>query len=120
MSRKVRYTISIAYFRHRYTATFSFLPTAGSNAVPAIKSILGDDSVQNELSPAFEKYNEDQLSTVKLPGSSGEVIVSAHNSLGDGRYYDVESQSSFAFDHATQKASSVQSYVLESNHSDLV
>lgn len=59
--------------------------------------------------------------TVKLPGGSQEVsgrridlylallgsgaaqvIVSSHNSLGDGRYYDVESQSSFAFDQITQ------------------
>jgi hypothetical protein len=31
-----------------------------------------------------------------------QVIVSSHNSLGDGRYYDVESSSSFAFDHSTQ------------------
>ncbi|CAL3963064.1 unnamed protein product, partial [Diplocarpon coronariae] len=30
------------------------------------------------------------------------VIVSSYNSLGDGRYYDVESSSSFAFDHSTQ------------------
>jgi len=76
--------------------------------------------VQSELTPAFEKYNEEQFTTTKLPGGSAEVLVSPYNSLGDGRYYDVESQSSFAFDHATQKASDVQSYVLESNHSDLV
>jgi capping protein alpha len=48
------------------------------------------------------------------------VLVSPYNSLGDGRYFDVESQSSFAFDHATGKASAVQSYVLESQHEDLV
>lgn len=57
---------------------------------------------------------------MKLPGGSAEVIVSPHNALGGGRYYDVESQTSFAFDHATQTASGAQSYVLESNHSDIV
>jgi capping protein alpha len=76
--------------------------------------------VSSDLAPAFEKYNEGQLATVKLPGGSSEVLVSEHNKLGDGRYYDVESQSSFAFDHATQKASAVQSHVLESKHEDLV
>lgn len=76
--------------------------------------------MHSELSPAFEKYNETQFTTVKLPGGSSEVLVSEHNSLGDGRYYDVESQTSFAFDHATQKASAAQSYVLDSNHADLV
>ncbi|KAH7397809.1 putative F-actin-capping protein [Cadophora sp. MPI-SDFR-AT-0126] len=74
----------------------------------------------SQLGPAFEKYNEEQFATVKLPGSSQHVIISSHNSLGDGRYYDVESSSSFAFDHSTQKASAVQSYVLESSQSDLV
>lgn len=56
----------------------------------------------NELGPAFEKYNEEQFATVKLPGGSRQVIISSHSSLGSGRYYDVESSSSFSFDHATQ------------------
>lgn len=73
-----------------------------------------------ELGPAFQKYNEEQFITAKLPGSSEPVIVSSHNSLGDGRYYDVESSTSFEFDHATQKASGAQSHSLESAHSDLV
>jgi capping protein alpha len=76
--------------------------------------------VHSELSPAFEKYHESQFTTVKLPGGSNEVLISEHNRLGDGRYYDVVSQSSFEFDHGTQKASGVQSYVLESDHEDLV
>jgi hypothetical protein len=58
--------------------------------------------VIKDLGPAFEKYNEEQFVTVKLPGSSQLVIISSHSSLGDGRYYDVETSSSFAFDHATQ------------------
>ena len=86
----------------------------------AIKSILGDDSVANELSPAFQKYNEEQFTTTKLPGGATEVLVSEYNALGDGRYYDIDTQSSFDFDHATGKASAVQSHVLESEHEELV
>jgi capping protein alpha len=74
----------------------------------------------SDLSAAFQKYNEEQFHTVKLPGSSQLVIISSHNSLGDGRYYDVESSSSFTFDHETQKASAVQSHVLEGEQADLV
>lgn len=88
------------------------------NVVADIKSLA--PNVVSQLGPSFEKYNEEQFITAKLPGGSQQVIVSSHNSLGDGRYYDVESSSSFAFDHTTQKASSVQSYVLESTHTDLV
>ncbi|KAI1741730.1 2-oxoisovalerate dehydrogenase beta subunit [Xylaria scruposa] len=81
---------------------------------------LNEPSLVSELGPAFEKYNEEQFVTVKLPGSSQQVVISSHNSLGDGRYFDVESSSSFAFDHATQKASEVQSYALEGAQADLV
>ncbi|KAL8845566.1 MAG: hypothetical protein Q9205_001976 [Flavoplaca limonia] len=74
------------------------------------------------VTPAFQKYNEEQLSTVKLPGSSQpvRVLISPYNSLGDGRYYDVEGQKSFAFDHQTQKAADVQSYSHDSEHSGLM
>lgn len=81
---------------------------------------ISEPNIVKDLGPAFQKYNEEQFTTVKLPGSSELVIVSSHNSLGDGRYYDVENSSSFEFDHATQKASGVQSYSLNSKHSDLV
>ncbi|KAJ6279120.1 f-actin-capping protein subunit alpha [Bipolaris maydis] len=91
-----------------------------ADVTKAIKSILGDDSVQNELSPAFQKYNEEQFATTKLPGGSTEVLVSQYNSLGDGRYYDIDTQSSFDFDHVTGKASAVQSYVVETSNDDLL
>jgi capping protein alpha len=73
----------------------------------------------NDLAPAFQKYNEEQFATVKLPGSSQQVIISSHSALGGGRYYDLESSCSFAFDHTTQKASAVESYVAEGEKADL-
>lgn len=80
---------------------------------------ISNPSLVNELGPAFQKYNEEQFATVKLPGSSQPVIISSHSSLGDGRYYDVESSCSFAFDHTTQKASAVESHVLDGAQADL-
>lgn len=86
-----------------------------------IKSLtFADPSLVAQLGPALEKYNEEQFAIVKLPGSTQQVIVSSHSSLGNGRYYDIESSSSFTFDHVTQKASGVQSYALESSQTDLV
>lgn len=61
-----------------------------------------------------------RLEAVDLLIPHTQVVVSEFNSLADGRYFDAASQSSFAFDHATQKASAVQSHVLESQHLDLV
>ncbi|RDA93889.1 hypothetical protein CP533_4504 [Ophiocordyceps camponoti-saundersi (nom. inval.)] len=69
-----------------------------------------------ELEPTLKTYNEEQLVAVKPQGSSQPVLVSPYNSLGDGRYYDVESSTSFAFDH---KASAVQSHALEGEQADL-
>ncbi|KAK4166479.1 F-actin-capping protein subunit alpha [Cladorrhinum sp. PSN259] len=92
-----------------------------ADVIADIKSLtISEPNLISELGPAFEKYNEEQFATVKLPGSSQSVIISSHSSLGNGRYYDVESSSSFAFDHATQKASAVESYVLEGEQKDLV
>lgn len=108
----------------RNAAFASFVDSAPpgelADVTKAIAQILGDNSVQKELSPACQKYNEEQFVTTKLPGGSTEVLVSEYNALGDGRYYDVETQSSFDFDHATGKASAIQSYVMESKHEDLV
>jgi len=81
---------------------------------------ISSPNLVSELEPAFEKYNEEQFITVKLPGSSQQVIVSPHSSLGDGRYFDSESSSSFAFNHTTQKASAVQSHSLDGAQADLV
>ncbi|RDW72114.1 subunit of heterodimeric actin filament capping protein Capz [Coleophoma crateriformis] len=92
-----------------------------ADVINDIKTLtIESPDILSQLGPAFEKYNEEQFTAVKLPGGSQYVLVSSHNSLGDGRYYDVESSSSFAFDHSTQKASAVQSHVLESSQSDLV
>ncbi|MCJ1364446.1 F-actin-capping protein subunit alpha [Acarospora aff. strigata] len=91
------------------------------NISPDIKALTADEPrLLHSANSVFQKYNEEQLTTVKLSGSNQQVIVSSYNALGDGRYYDVESQSSFAFDHATQKASDVQTHTLDSQHSDLI
>ncbi|KAL1955716.1 hypothetical protein VTO42DRAFT_8188 [Malbranchea cinnamomea] len=89
--------------------------------VADIKSLTSDGpDIIPSLEPAFKRYNEKQLATAKLPGSSQEVIVSEYNKLDDGRYYDVESQTSFEFDHISQKASSPQSHTLDSQNADLI
>ncbi|KAI4122062.1 MAG: hypothetical protein LQ338_006019 [Usnochroma carphineum] len=88
------------------------------------KLTVNEPKLLNSITPAFQKYNEEQLTTVKLPGSTlltgGKVLISSYNSLGDGRYYDTGSQRSFTFDHQTQKASDVQPYTPDTEYSDLI
>ncbi|KAM0252869.1 hypothetical protein ACHAQJ_007499 [Trichoderma viride] len=92
-----------------------------ADVVADIKALTASEpNIVAELTPAFEKYNEEQFITLKLPGSSQPVLISSHNSLGGGRYYDVESSSSFEVDHVAQASSAVQSHVLEGAQTDLV
>ncbi|KAK4195399.1 putative F-actin-capping protein subunit alpha [Triangularia verruculosa] len=92
-----------------------------ADVIADIKALtVSEPDLVKELTPAFQKYNEEQFITAKLPGGSSQVIVSEFSSLGDGRYFDSESQSSFDFDHSTGKASGVQSYVLEGEQASLV
>ena len=92
-----------------------------ADVIADIKALtIETPDVINELGPTFEKYNEEQFATVKLPGGSQLVLVSEFNKLDGGRYCDLESSSSFEFDHSTQKASDVQSYVLESANEELM
>ena len=70
---------------------------------------------------AFQKYNEEQLATTKLPGASQpvrtaishsvllpagltheQVLISKYNKLSVGRYFDTESSTSFEYDHVSQ------------------
>ncbi|KAI4097913.1 MAG: hypothetical protein LQ344_000185 [Seirophora lacunosa] len=89
-------------------------------APPGEKLTVNEPNLLDSITPAFQKYNEDQLTTVKLPGSNKNVLISPYNSLGDGRYYDTENQRSFSFDHQTQKASDVQPYKPDTEHTGLI
>ncbi|KPI39344.1 F-actin-capping protein subunit alpha [Cyphellophora attinorum] len=95
-----------------------------NEVVNDVKALTSDDdpALIQKLKPAFQKYNEDQLLAVKLPGGSQHVLISAHNRLdaSSSTYYDTATSTSFTFDHITQKASSPQSYTHESPHSDLI
>ncbi|KAI4184679.1 MAG: hypothetical protein L6R41_004581 [Letrouitia leprolyta] len=84
------------------------------------KLTVSEPKLLDSVTPAFQKYNEEQLATVKLPGTQKDVLISSYNSLGGGQYYDTESQRSFSFDHQSQRASNVQSYTQDSEHSDLI
>ncbi|CAL00393.1 uncharacterized protein An11g05460, partial [Aspergillus niger] len=92
-----------------------------ADVVADVKALTSDGpDIIPSLAPAFERYNETQLATVKLPGASQEVLISEYNKLEGNRYFDVESQTSFEVDHVTQEASAAQSYVLESQNADLM
>ncbi|KAJ5907350.1 F-actin-capping protein subunit alpha [Penicillium taxi] len=83
-----------------------------ADIVVDVQSLTEGEDIIPLLAPAFERYNESQLTTVKLPGSSQEVGIYPAPPL--------ESQTSFEIDHTTQTASAAQSSPLESQNADLI
>ena len=126
-----------------------------------IKSLTAadDPTLVERAGAAFQKHNEEQLVTVKLPGSGKnvgvfylylkiylprlsiyprevyfskkverkgkcsnshisreQVLISSYNSLGDGRYVDVESGCSFVFDHVTQVGVHIMGLKIKGKH----
>ncbi|KAL8672411.1 MAG: hypothetical protein Q9168_003118 [Polycauliona sp. 1 TL-2023] len=106
-------------------AVSAFIEGAPPGELPEViadiqKLTVNDPHLLGSVTAAFQKYNEEQLSTLKLPGSGQTALISPYNSIGGGRYYDIGSQKSFTFDHQSQKASDVRSYNHESQHSDII
>jgi len=89
-----------------------------SNVVADIKALAPNEA--SSLDAAYKKYNEEQYTAIKLPNASDSVLISTHNSLGDGRYFDTASQVSFEVDHAAQSASNVQQHPSDSPNAEKI
>ncbi len=57
---------------------------------------------------AFAKYNKDQLTPVRVEGSTFSCLVSDHNDLGGGRFVDPRSKTTFKYDHLRKEATDSQ------------
>ena len=57
-----------------------------------MKALAGNEpNLLQSLDPAFKKYNEEQYTTVKLPGSSETVRVAMENLLENSLLSDFRS-----------------------------
>ncbi|OAA51886.1 F-actin-capping protein subunit alpha [Metarhizium rileyi] len=91
-----------------------------ADVIADIKALaVSSPDIVSELTPAFEKYNEEQLVTVKLPGSSQPLIELCLRSRNAGTSVrKVLRELRILTEH--QKASAVQSHVVEGAQADLV
>jgi len=79
-----------------------------------VRNIISDDkSLQDGVLPALQEYNLAQFTTVDVPGTDHQSIVSEAARLpstenGEDRFLDPRSHTSFRFDHLSLDASDAQ------------
>lgn len=80
-----------------------------------VRGLLNNDVLlKDDVSKTFVQYNKEQLTPVKLSNSKFPVLISDHNDLGSGRFFDPRSKQSFKFDHLRIEASDLESWEPES------
>ncbi|XP_065560004.1 F-actin-capping protein subunit alpha-like [Artemia franciscana] len=76
-----------------------------------VRVLLDNDSLLKDgVSAAVEQYNKDQFTSVRIPNSEYQALVTEHNSLGPGRFFDPRTKQSFKYDHYRREPSEFQPY----------
>jgi len=75
------------------------------DVVTDVRSLLGDDSLLNEVAPfAYKEYNTEQMLVVDYDGA--KALICKHGELSPSEYVDPANARVLSFDHFTQQVTS--------------
>ncbi|EMR08756.1 hypothetical protein PNEG_02928 [Pneumocystis murina B123] len=81
--------------------------------------VNNDKSFFEEIVPCLARYNKEQFTNIRIPGSENETIISQYN-CEDGRFFDPISKKSFLFDHLNLQVSDIQPYEIDEKISEKI
>ncbi|KAH6908026.1 F-actin-capping protein subunit alpha [Coprinopsis sp. MPI-PUGE-AT-0042] len=90
-----------------------------------IRNIIADDeALQEGVAPALQEYNVKQFTTVDVPETNHQSIVSEAARVGgsesnEQRFLDPRSNTTFLFDHLTLEASAPQPYEPDAQYEEV-
>ncbi|KJE93269.1 F-actin capping protein beta subunit [Capsaspora owczarzaki ATCC 30864] len=70
--------------------------------------LSNDDLLKRGAANAFSQYNKDQFTPVDVPGASHKTLITKHNEVQEGTFFDPRSGQTFSFDHLRREADNAQ------------
>lgn len=79
-----------------------------------VRILVNNDTLVREgVSTAFAQYSMDHFTACDVEGAEEQALITKHNLLPDGSFFDPKSKKKFKFDHLRKEASNVEPHAVD-------